>query len=324
MRTLFISTDGGHLTELVAISERLPVEMLDGAVWACIDSEQSRSMLEHRQSVIVPRVKVKDALGVLRSLPVAHQLQRDWKFTQVISTGSGIALAYLPYLAVRGVTAHYIESATRIQSPSVTGKILQRVPGIRLYTQYESQAQGRWQYAGWLYDGFTATEIEPAPIKRAVVVVGTTRKFPFRLLLEVLAPLLRAGGALEQHQGSPVETLWQTGSTPVGGLDIEGRSFVPAGELEAAIADADLVIGHAGAGTSLSALEAGRFPILVPRDAARGEIMDEHQRVFATLLHERGIALRREPEELTVDDLVKAARHRVEVAADPPPFLLRT
>jgi UDP-N-acetylglucosamine transferase subunit ALG13 len=260
---------------------------------------------------------------VLRSIPVAHRLQREWKFTQVVSTGSGIALAYLPYLALRGATAHYIESATRLQSPSVTGKIMQRIPGIRLYTQYESLAHGRWNYAGWIYDGFTASEVDPAPIKRAVVVVGTTRKFPFRRLLDALAPLLGAGGALERQQGSPVETLWQTGSTPVDGLDIDGRSFVPAAELEAAIADADLVIGHAGAGTSLTALEAGRSPVLVPRDPERDEIMDEHQRVFATLLDERGIALLREPEQLTVDDLIKAARHRVEVATNPPPFRLR-
>jgi UDP-N-acetylglucosamine transferase subunit ALG13 len=324
MRTLFISTDGGHLTELVAIAERLPAEVVDGAVWACIDSEQSRSVLAHKQSVIVPRVKVKDALGVLRSIPVAHRLQREWKFTQVISTGSGIALAYLPYLALRGATAHYIESATRLQSPSFTGKIMQRVPGIRLYTQYEHLAHGRWNHAGWIYDGFTATEVDPAPIKRAVVVVGTTRLFPFRRLLDTLVPLLGAGGALERHQGSPVETLWQTGSTPVEGLDIDGRSFVPAAELEAAIADADLVIGHAGAGTSLSALTHGRLPVLVPRDTSRGEIMDEHQHLFASLLDERGIALKREPEQLTVEDLVKAAGHRVDVASNPPPFRLRT
>jgi UDP-N-acetylglucosamine transferase subunit ALG13 len=225
---------------------------------------------------------------------------------------------------VRGVTAHYVESATRLTSPSVTGKILQRVPGIRLYTQYESQARGRWQYAGWVYDRFTATEIEPAPIKRAVVVLGTAHQFPFRRLLDALVPLLGAGGALERAQGSPVEVLWQTGGTPVDGLPIEGRTFVPSAELDAAIADADLVIGHAGAGTSLSALTAGRLPLLVPRDTSRGEIMDEHQHLFATLLDERGIALRRAPEELTVDDLVKVAAHRVEVATDPPPFRLRT
>ena len=40
MRTLFVSTDGGHLSELVAIADRLSPELVDGAVWACIDSAQ--------------------------------------------------------------------------------------------------------------------------------------------------------------------------------------------------------------------------------------------------------------------------------------------
>ena len=100
MRTMFVSTDGGHLSELVAISERLGADLVDGAVWVCIDSAQSRSMLEDRQSVLVRNVQPKDVLNVLRSIPDAHKLHHKWKFTQVISTGSGIALAYLPYLAL--------------------------------------------------------------------------------------------------------------------------------------------------------------------------------------------------------------------------------
>ena len=42
MRTLLVSTDGGHLSELVAVAERLPAEVVDTAVWACIDSVHAR------------------------------------------------------------------------------------------------------------------------------------------------------------------------------------------------------------------------------------------------------------------------------------------
>ena len=63
--------------------------------------------------------------------------------------------------------------------------------------------------------------------------------------------------------------------------------------------------------------------MLVPRDPTRGEIMDEHQQLFASLLDERGLAMRREPDTLTVDDLSRPRAYRVEVATDPPPFRLR-
>jgi UDP-N-acetylglucosamine--N-acetylmuramyl-(pentapeptide) pyrophosphoryl-undecaprenol N-acetylglucosamine transferase len=323
MRTLLVSTDGGHLAELVAVAERLPAEVVDNAVWACIDSVHSRSVLSGKHAEFVPRVKPKDYVAVVRSIPVAHRLHRKYRFDHVISTGSGIALSYLPYLQLRGVQAHYVESATRLTEPSVAGRVLQRVPGINLYTQYENLADERWHYAGWVYDRFRSTAIAPPPIKRAVVVLGTMRSYEFRRFLDYVVPLLRAGGALEQAQGFPVETLWQTGITHADGLDIDARGFVPSSELDAAIADADLVIGHAGAGTTLTALTAGRFPVLVPRAAAQNENMDDHQLLFARLLDERGIAMHREPETLTVDDLVTAASRRVEVDPDPEPFRLR-
>jgi UDP-N-acetylglucosamine transferase subunit ALG13 len=184
-------------------------------------------------------------------------------------------------------------------------------------------ATGRWHYAGWVYDRFTTVDVAPAPIKRAVVVMGTLRKYQYTRFLEAVVPMLQPDGALERAQGSPVETLWQTGFTHADGFDIDARDFVPSGELDAAIADADLVIGHAGAGTTLTALSEGRLPVLLPRSAAREENMDDHQQLFADLLDQRGLAIRRDPDTLTVDDLVTAASRRVEVDPDPEPFRLR-
>ena len=43
----------------------------------------------------------------------------------------------------------------------------------------------------------------------------------------------------------------------------------------AATAAADVVISHAGVGSALTALRCGKRPILVPREAARGEHVDD-------------------------------------------------
>src|SRR4029077_7816952 len=133
-----------------------------------------------------------------------------------------LAVAYLPYCAARGVRASYIESATRIDGPSLTGRLLQRLPGVRLYTQYDSCARGRWRYAGSVFDGFTRVDSGAAgAIRRAVVSLGTAEEFPFRRMLDALMPLLGPGGEVEQRQGFPVETLWQTGCSSVDGLAID-------------------------------------------------------------------------------------------------------
>ena len=323
MPTLFVATTGGHLTELVQLAARLPAEIGHDAVWVTSENAQSRSLLAGDNTVFVPFVGPRDVKGVVSTFPLAYRLHRRHQFTRVISTGSALAIGLLPYLAVRGVPAHYIESSTRLTGPSLSGRILRALPSIRLYTQYEQLARGRWHYGGWVYDGFVATKrSEPVPIRRVVVTVGMSKVFPFRSLLDPLAHLLRPGGPLERAQGSPVETLWQTGCTPLAGLDITARPWVPSDELDAAMADADVVISHAGSGSALSALTAGRLPVLALRDVAQGEIGDEHQSLFALELEKHGIAMRRWPEQLTVDDLLEAASYRVESAVAPPPFRL--
>ncbi len=322
MPTLFVATAGGHLSQLTEIAKRLPNDGDDIQIWASNDHAQSRSLFKDKNAVFVPEVNERDVLGALRCIPVAHRLHKEHHFTRVVSTGSAIAVGYLPYLSLRGVRAHYIESSTRLAGPSITGRILLRVPRINMYTQYERLAHGKWHYPGWVFDRFVATKHDPPIIKRAVVTVGTTNDYSFRRMLDALAPILRPGGILEEKQQAPVETLWQTGCSPVDGLDIEAQPWVPSADLDAAIAEADVIITHAGTGSANSTLTAGRMPLLVPRDADRGEIGDNHQQLFAMELSNHGIAMVREPEELTVDDLLEAAAYRVETAANPAPFNL--
>jgi UDP-N-acetylglucosamine transferase subunit ALG13 len=224
---------------------------------------------------------------------------------------------------VRGVPTHYIESATRVGGPSLTGQVLRRVPRVHLYSQYEDQARGRWHYAGSVFDGFTPTiRSERAVIRRAVVTLGSMHVFSFRRLLDVVAPLLRPGGVIEREQGVAVETVWQTGETPTDGLGIDARKWLPADEMTDALASADVVVSHGGTGSALSALRVGRFPVLVPRIAADGEIGDEHQDRFARELERRSLVLRRTVDDLTPDDLFLAATRGVERATTAPPFAL--
>ena len=324
MPTLLVATIGGHLTQLVDIVGRLPRDdSNDIRVWVTHDHAQSRSLLQGETTVYVPYVGAKDVRGVVRNVPVARRLLRDWRFTRVVSTGSGIALGYLPYLASRGVPAHYIESATRVGGPSVTGRLLRGVPRIRAYTQYPHLVDRHWHYAGSVFDGFTGVvRTERAVIRRAVVTLGTMNEFPFRRMLDALVPLLGAGGVVERAQGTPIDTVWQTGGTSAAGLDIEARQWLPADEMEAHLAAADIVVTHAGTGSALSALRAGRFPVLIPRSATRGEIGDDHQDRFARELAQRGLALHRSVDDLTADDLFLAATRRVERAVSPPRFEL--
>jgi UDP-N-acetylglucosamine transferase subunit ALG13 len=320
MTTLFVATTGGHLTQLVDIAARLPDDR--DRIWLTHDNDQSRSMLAGEEVLFTPYVGVKDVRGVAQQMPRAHRLLHERKIKRVVSTGSGIALAYLPYLAVRGVDAHYVESVTRVGEPSLTGRILERSPRVRCHTQHEHAAGPHWHYAGSVLDRFVVSRTKPPVIRRAVVTLGTAQEFPFRPLLDALAPLLCPGGLLEREQGAPVDVLWQTGCTPVDDLDIEARPFLAAPDLERELARADLVVSHAGAGSALSALNAGRLPVLVPRTSASGEIGDDHQGEFAEALERRSLALARNVERISVVDLLLASAHLVTSGSAPPPIRL--
>ena len=91
-------------------------------------------------------------------------------------------------------------------------------------------------------------------------------------------------------------------------------------ELEAAMAEADVVVAHAGTGTALTAFELGRCPVLVPRRARHAEHVDDHQVGAAAALAARSLVLYAEVEDLT-DRLLLAAASRTLSRLDDPPML---
>jgi UDP-N-acetylglucosamine transferase subunit ALG13 len=238
----------------------------------------------------------------------ASRVLRSCHPSVVVSTGSSIAVPFLALAASHHIPSHYIESATRVESPSLTGRILERVPGVDLYTQSPEWHRRRWHHRGSVFDGFAVDDeqdsgeapVDGTPIRRAVVTVGSARDYGFRRLVEWAVEALPPGA----------DVLWQTGATDVRGLTIDGRVDVPGAELAAAIRRADVVIAHAGIGSALSALEAGHCPVLVPRDPGRGEHVAGHQLPIARALERRNLAVVA-TERLRPDDLMRAARRRV-------------
>lgn len=327
MTTLFVATTGGHLAQLDGLSRRIPQD--EDSVWVTHANEQSTSLLAGRDVVYVPYIGFHSVPGVLKAMPQAHQLLQQRKITRAVSTGSAIALGYLPYLAARGVECHYIESAARVTHPSATGKVLRRVPGVHCHTQYPHWTDQGWHYGGSSFDvyrpeaGAGLAALTGSDEVRVVVTVGTAGEFPFRRLIEPLAALLAEDGPLSKAVERPVRVLWQTGCTPVDGLGIEARPFLPAAELNDALRDAHIVVSHSGAGSALAVLDSGHFPLLANRLSGFGEAGDDHQLDLSKELARRGLGRPIEDlATLNVDDLLGTLEHAVVKTDNPPPFRL--
>jgi UDP-N-acetylglucosamine transferase subunit ALG13 len=80
----------------------------------------------------------------------------------------------------------------------------------------------------------------------------------------------------------------QHGATPAPGY---GRTFAYCGheELLGLIAAADVVVTHGGPATITQARAAGHVPVVVPRQPALGEHVDDHQVLFARRLGAAGV-----------------------------------
>ena len=82
----------------------------------------------------------------------------------------------------------------------------------------------------------------------------------------------------------------QLGACKYEPVHCEWKRFLPFGEMCRRIEEADLVIAHAGAGTSLLCLQLGKRPILVPRRKQFKEQVGDHQVMFARKMQELGYA----------------------------------
>lgn len=312
MTTLLVASTGGHLKELHHLHGRFAG--VEGPYrWVTFDTPQSRSLLAGEAVEFVPFVGGRDPRGVARNFPRAHDALRGGEVETVISTGSAVALPFFGLARARRIRCLYIESAARIDAPSLTGRLIGRVPGVDRYAQYRGWKRRGWSFGGSVFDSFAPgpdREAPPSTLGKVVVTLGTYRGYPFtrlvRRLLEVLPP--------------EAEVLWQTGDTDVSGLGIAGHRAIPERELSEAMREADVVVAHAGVGTALAAFEVGKRPLLAPRRFSLGEHVDDHQPQIAGELGERGLSVSAEADELGLEDLLDAAAGSVTSLAQAPAF----
>lgn len=302
-KLLLAASTGGHLAQLVRLEARFTPS--DDSLWVTFDSEQSRSLLRGRRVLYVPYIAPRDMRSVVKASRIIWDAMSEG-FDGAISTGAALALAALPIARLRGVSAQYIESVSRVDGPSLTGKLLALSHLVELRTQHAGWASRRWTPIDPVIAEFAAvpTAAELPAVPKIFVTLGTIRPYRFD---RVIDSLLHSGINLSN-------TVWQLGSTTRSDLPGSVHENMTASEFDKASDEADVVITHAGVGTVMSLLERGRMPIVVPRRREYGEHVDNHQLEITSLTTRLGLAVTCEADQLTADMLALAAGHRVVAA----------
>jgi UDP-N-acetylglucosamine transferase subunit ALG13 len=106
------------------------------------------------------------------------------------------------------------------------------------------------------------------------VTVGTER-FAFERLLKAIDNGIRDKEITD-------DVFAQIGTSSYIPEFYEHRRFLSFGQMTENINKADIVVTHAGVGSTLLCLTLGNIPILFPRLQAKGEHLDDHQIEFTT------------------------------------------
>lgn len=276
---LFVASPGGHIDELKRLAERMDTTGRR-VVWVTAETTQTRSLLADHDARFVSHIGPRELAKAMAAVPRAALQLRKWRVAHVVSTGAAMAVPYM--LASRLVRCRFtfIESAARQSSLSTTARFAERVPGVILRTQASSLASSGWHATGSVFDGYTATpSSEPQRVKRIVVSLGGER-FPFP----------RAVRKIQSILPDDVHVTWQLGSTVLEGFGADLAWLAP-DALSSAMRQADAVLIHSGVGSALAAMDAGKAPILLVREHAFGEHIDDHQRDLATELEQRRLAV---------------------------------
>lgn len=311
-RVLLTATPGGHLQELLEWVRRI-ADLPCDRVWVTARTPQTTSLLAGEDVIWVPPVQTRQLGRVLASVPLANAIARRVRPSMVVSTGAALTVPYVQAAILRGAVGHFIESATRTGTLSLSGRIMELTPGVRMHVQApRGGSDPRWSPSGSLFESFAPELAAPTPIRKVVVTLGTER-FDFSRAVRALVPLLPRGA----------DILWQVGSTATAPPIGRAVTLLPHADLAAQFAEADLVVTHAGVGSVLTALDAGQCPLVLPRASRYAEHVDDHQLDLGATLVDRSLAVVRDPYRLSGDDLAEAAARRTARRADAPRLCLR-
>lgn len=147
---LIVCSTGGHLLQMQELREAWePFERL----WVTFDKSDSRSLLRDERVLHAFGPTNRNIPNLLRNLRLAFGVLRRERPSAILTTGAGVAVPFAWIGKLLGIPTVYVESVTRIEGLSLSGRMIAPV-ARRLYAQWPELAEpsaGRIHFAGNLF-----------------------------------------------------------------------------------------------------------------------------------------------------------------------------
>jgi beta-1,4-N-acetylglucosaminyltransferase len=146
VQILLACSAGGHLLQLLALRAAWQDY---SRLWITDDKSDARSLLHAERVEFAYGPPNRHPVNVLRNVLMAWRVIRRHRPQVVLTTGAGTAVPFAVIARMHGAQVVYVESITRMTSPSVSCRLLAPFAD-RVYVQWESlsPAVPRSQYAG--------------------------------------------------------------------------------------------------------------------------------------------------------------------------------
>jgi len=147
---LIVCSTGGHLLQMQELHEAWePFER----VWVTFDKSDSRSLLRDERVIHAFSPTNRNIPNLLRNLRLAFRVLRAERPSSILTTGAGVAVPFAWMGKLLGVPTIYVESVTRIEGLSLSGRMIKPV-AKHLYAQWPELAEssaGSIKFAGNLF-----------------------------------------------------------------------------------------------------------------------------------------------------------------------------
>lgn len=147
---LLVASSGGHLLQLVALSEAWQGL---SHLWITFDKSDARSLLQDEDHVVYAYGPTNRSLkNLVRNTVLALKVVTRVRPAVVLTTGAGVAVPFAWVGRLFGARVVYVESLTRIERLSLSGRAIAPV-AHRLYVQWpelESEVR-RARYVGSVF-----------------------------------------------------------------------------------------------------------------------------------------------------------------------------
>jgi len=143
---LLVCSSGGHLQQMLALE---PAWGRYSHVWVTFDKSDARSLLHGERVVHAYWPTNRSLKNLFRNLLLAWRTLGNVRPRVVLSTGAGVAVPFAWLARLRGARVVYVESFTRIEGMSLSGRLIRPI-AHRVYVQWPELARAvpKARYAG--------------------------------------------------------------------------------------------------------------------------------------------------------------------------------